>query len=67
VLPPSVVVVKSPPEVKTEEMEAEELGLHGLPLTLSDATKIARISFAAIASMVTRNNEEEIAWLQSKF
>lgn len=55
-----VVVVKAALEVKTKEIDGEEFGLHGLPLTLSDAISAVRINFAAMVLTTNGNTEKAI-------
>lgn len=55
-----VVVVKAALEVKTKEIDGEEFGLHGLPLTLSDAMSAVRINFAAMVLTTNGNTEKAI-------
>ncbi|WXC56542.1 hypothetical protein SNK03_002475 [Fusarium graminearum] len=55
-----VVVVKAELEVKTKEIDGEEFGLHGLPLTLSDAMSAVRINYAAMVLTTNGNTEKAI-------
>jgi hypothetical protein len=53
--------------VKSGDKDAEEFGLHGLPLTPSAAMKAVRINFAAIALTMIGNKEKTIGELWGMF